>query len=265
MKVEKKYNQEVVNEIWSKVWQKLPKELSKKELFGQRLFVEGYPVFNEYLPFNKSIKILDAGGETGRYGLKMALADRGREVYVVDILPESIELVKKSINNLGISNAFAEVANLYKLPYPDDFFDVVFCDVVIQHLDSPEKALLELKRVLKKEGRLIVSAVNWWNFPHTFYKFIKITFYKDGYEYGYEKSYTCREFRTITKKLGLKLENLDGFYFAYSIFRWKKSHRFWSWVGRAVNRLVKIIDVFSRRFISRHFGFEIFFVATKVF
>ncbi|HQI25763.1 MAG TPA: class I SAM-dependent methyltransferase [Candidatus Paceibacterota bacterium] len=257
-------NQKATNEVWAEVWRKFPDTLSGKELFGQRLFVEGYPIFSRYLPSNKSSKVLDIGSGTGRYGLKMALTDKSRLVYLVDILPESVEMMKRSAAYLNIENVVVKMSDIYKLPFPDSFFDVVFCDVVIQHIDKPEEALIELKRVLKKEGRLIVSVVNWWNLPHTVYKFIKNVFYKSGYEYGYERSYTRRELCRLVKESNLKLVAVDGFYFAYSIFRWKRTHRLWFWLGRIINRLVKIGDTFTGRFISRYFGFEIFFVATKV-
>jgi len=43
------------------------------------------------------------------------------------------------------------------LPFQEDAFDRVVCRSILHHADSEEKALREVKRVLKPEGRLIVA------------------------------------------------------------------------------------------------------------
>src|SRR3989344_6097785 len=40
--------------------------------------------------------------------------------------------------------------SVYNLPFADDYFDVVMCLEVLEHLAEPEKALQELVRVSKK-------------------------------------------------------------------------------------------------------------------
>ncbi len=52
----------------------------------------------------------------------------------------------------GVSNIHFEVANIYKLPFPDNSFDAVFAHTVLQHLQEPVKALDEIRRVLKSKG-----------------------------------------------------------------------------------------------------------------
>jgi ubiquinone/menaquinone biosynthesis C-methylase UbiE len=46
-------------------------------------------------------------------------------------------------------------ATAYQLPFPDNSFDVVTCQTLLIHLSYPEKALLEMKRVVKKDGIVI--------------------------------------------------------------------------------------------------------------
>ena len=45
-----------------------------------------------------------------------------------------------------------------KLPFPNDYFDVVTCQTVLMHLKNPAQALQEMKRVLKNDGILIMEA-----------------------------------------------------------------------------------------------------------
>lgn len=48
-----------------------------------------------------------------------------------------------------------EEASVYNLPYQDDSFDLVICCEVLEHLEDPQRALEELKRVSKQH--LIIS------------------------------------------------------------------------------------------------------------
>lgn len=50
--------------------------------------------------------------------------------------------------------------DVYTLPFPDESFDVVTCQTVLIHLDNPLKALTEMKRVLKKGGRMLCVEPN---------------------------------------------------------------------------------------------------------
>ena len=49
------------------------------------------------------------------------------------------------------------VGSVYELPFNDNEFDTVLCLSVLEHLEDPAKALLEIRRVLKLEGKIIIS------------------------------------------------------------------------------------------------------------
>lgn len=46
------------------------------------------------------------------------------------------------------------------LPFPDGQFDLIWCSEVIEHLERPDAALREFRRVLKPGGRLIITTPN---------------------------------------------------------------------------------------------------------
>lgn len=66
--------------------------------------------------------------------------------------------------------------SVLQLPYKDSFFDYVFLHDVLHHIDEEHqsydihvKALLELKRVCKKDGTIIIVEANRYNplfYPH---------------------------------------------------------------------------------------------------
>ena len=43
-----------------------------------------------------------------------------------------------------------------KIPFPDNTFDTVWCEAVLEHMHNPTKAVLEMHRVLKPNGLIFV-------------------------------------------------------------------------------------------------------------
>ncbi len=253
MKKDKEQVQKEINKVWENEWRHASKN-GAKLLFNQRLFVEGYPIFRKYIPKNAKT-ILDVGGGTGRYGVKMAKDFPNAKVYVTDIVPESLEIARVLAQEVNATNLEFYTEDVNALSFPSNFFDLVFCDVVIQHLPDVEHAMREMSRVCKQGGVLIVSANNLWN-PHTVYKF----FMGKHYHYGYEKSYTRKELHDLFVAHHLEVISIDGFYPAYFLYRLRGVYRN---LGKLLNRLNRNVDPWTGRFLSRHFGFEIFCVARK--
>lgn len=102
----------------------------------------------------------------------------------------------------------------YHFPYQDNFFDVVlFCEV-IEHLASdPLNALLEIKRILKPNGILILTTPNVCRIENII-KFIVGGNIYDPYSrhgiYGrHNREYTRNELFLLLKHTGFEFE--DGF------------------------------------------------------
>ena len=98
-------------------------------------------------------KVLDVGCGDGTI-LYMLQKDYELEPYGIDI---SINAVNKA-KERGIK---ASVANLNeKIPFPNNYFNVIFCTDVLEHLFSPENALQEIYRVSKEDAIIIFSIPN---------------------------------------------------------------------------------------------------------
>lgn len=54
-------------------------------------------------------------------------------------------------------NAHEHKVNILDIPYKDDMFDYVICNHVLEHIEDENKAIAELVRVLKPDGRIILS------------------------------------------------------------------------------------------------------------
>lgn len=116
---------------------------------------EKYEHLQRYRYASKKCKgrILDLGCGTG-YGTKM-LYDKGNEVYAIDNSQKAIDYAKRNYPGPKYFCCSAE-----KLPFEDNYFDVATAFEVIEHIQTPEKALDEIYRVLKKDGDLFISTPN---------------------------------------------------------------------------------------------------------
>lgn len=101
----------------------------------------------------KKLKVLDVGYALGT--LLSMLDKKGHETYGIDISNFAIKEAKK------YTKANLKVGDVNKgLSYKDNFFDAVFALDIIEHLDSPIKFALEVKRILEKEGLFFVHSPN---------------------------------------------------------------------------------------------------------
>jgi len=110
---------------------------------------------------SKALKILDAGGGAGYFGL--SLAELGHNVTLLDLSIEAIKIAQKRGLNKhhGVNILLGDVENL---PFIDNSFDAVVCIFVFSHLNDPIIAMSHLKRVLRRSGRMIITFENkYWH------------------------------------------------------------------------------------------------------
>lgn len=68
------------------------------------------------------------------------------------------------------------LADSTQIPLPDNSCDTVTCFQVLEHLPEPIKALEEMRRVLKKNGRIIISTIQFYPLhdePYDYYRYTK--------------------------------------------------------------------------------------------
>ncbi|MFH1833034.1 MAG: class I SAM-dependent methyltransferase [Candidatus Levyibacteriota bacterium] len=75
--------------------------------------------------------------------------------FLINNVGKKLEGVDNSHNSLSIGaelfpNLSLKYADIYKLPYKDNSFDLVLCLEVMEHLKEPKKAISEIMRVSKK-------------------------------------------------------------------------------------------------------------------
>lgn len=100
--------------------------------------------------------VADIGWEEIGYGSRL-LAETAESVAGIASSPEATELASTVYS---ASNVSYQRADLPELPYAGDYFDTVLAFGVIENLEHPEYLVREAKRVLKKDGVLVISALD---------------------------------------------------------------------------------------------------------
>jgi ubiquinone/menaquinone biosynthesis C-methylase UbiE len=102
---------------------------------------------------NPEERVLEIATGTGI--LSLGLSGHLRQIDAVDFSPEMIRRAKAKARESGITNVRFAVEDAYKLSFPAESFDAVILANALHIMPEPEKALKEVKRVLKPEGVLI--------------------------------------------------------------------------------------------------------------
>lgn len=99
-------------------------------------------------------KLLDIGCAEGAL---LKWAERcGYDTYGIDISQFAIEVLKRQ--KLGQTKLC--IADVGSLPFNDNYFDIVTCFDVLEHLEQPAIGLGEARRCLKRGGIFIMSVPN---------------------------------------------------------------------------------------------------------
>jgi ubiquinone/menaquinone biosynthesis C-methylase UbiE len=78
-------------------------------------------------------------------------------VFGVDVSHDTSGYAYEKYNQRGLE---FQGGSILDINFPENFFDLAICFETIEHIQNPDKALLELKRVLKPKGVLIISSPN---------------------------------------------------------------------------------------------------------
>src|SRR5207249_1649600 len=81
-------------------------------------------------------------------------------VYGMDQSRTAVDFVKRSL-----PDAHLETADIYRLPYLKDFFQICLLMETIEHLEDPVTALEQIHSIVAPDGLLFVSFPNFLSLP----------------------------------------------------------------------------------------------------
>lgn len=110
------------------------------------------PLFN----LNHDSVILDVGCGLGYIGRVLSEFVPDGEVIGVDLDAKLIETAKSIVDNGDFKSTFDfRMGSVLELPVDSDSVDLSICQCVLMHLHEPIKAVMEMRRVTKNEGRVV--------------------------------------------------------------------------------------------------------------
>jgi ubiquinone/menaquinone biosynthesis C-methylase UbiE len=101
--------------------------------------------------------ILDAGAGSARIPILMCQRRPQWQIIGIDLAQSMLEVGQKNVEHSGLQHHIKlELVDAKQLPYPDAHFDMVVSNSLVHHLPNPLPFLLELKRVLKPNGAILL-------------------------------------------------------------------------------------------------------------
>jgi 2-polyprenyl-3-methyl-5-hydroxy-6-metoxy-1,4-benzoquinol methylase len=127
--------------------------------FNLRAVERGHAICEKLTPFVEltGAKALDIG--SGSAGIAIALAQRGAQVEAIEPDPVRRQWAEQRINGHHVDVTIA-ACYVEQLPYESDLFNVVTCDSVLEHVESPSVAVAEICRVLSPNGVVYLNVPN---------------------------------------------------------------------------------------------------------
>jgi len=179
-------------------------------------------LFERYFPELGKKKILktDLWDEAKNTQILFWAADRGAEIYGVDISPE-IALAARSFfarRKIRAAKSGFIVSDLRCLALREECFDYVYSMGTVEHFSEYRQAIKECYRVLNKGGLAIIGV------PNTFDPFLRpllVSFLSlfQLYLYGYEKSFSFKSLERELVAAGFQVIGQSGILFMPGLLR----------------------------------------------
>jgi SAM-dependent methyltransferase len=100
--------------------------------------------------------VLEVGCGVGAQSVILARNSPQARFTSIDISSESVRQARERIRDADIPNVTFRQADIFDLPFRNGSFDHIFVCFVLEHLDDPEKALANLRLMLKPGGSMTV-------------------------------------------------------------------------------------------------------------
>ncbi len=109
---------------------------------------------------NPGMLAADVGAGTGF--ITEGLIKKGLKVIAVDHSEAMLAEMRRKFADLeGIDYRLGEAEDL---PIPDETVDYVFANMYLHHVESPQRAIKEMARILKSGGRIVITDLDEHNF-----------------------------------------------------------------------------------------------------
>jgi ubiquinone/menaquinone biosynthesis C-methylase UbiE len=138
----------------SRFYDRYAEQLSPEQLAPQNVFaptcLENLYVLEQFGDLQGK-RVLDIGCGQGDTSVFFALG--GAEVHALDVSEKMVSVTAELAKRHGVDGrVHAQACRVEDMKFADDYFDLIFADGVLHHLDMPQ-AVPNIVRVMKQGGR----------------------------------------------------------------------------------------------------------------
>lgn len=156
--------------------------------------------FELFPPQNRTIKLLHFAPEKSLYDFFSKHPNL--EYFPCDLIPEKFDFGKKiEVNKVDITD----------ISFNDNFFDIILCSHVLEHVPDDKQAMNELYRVMSKNGSGIFQVPIDYSLPTT-YEDLSITLPEDREkafgQHDHVRLYG-RDYKNRLEKVGFNVNEID--------------------------------------------------------
>tara|TARA_Y100001970_G_scaffold294294_1_gene449951 strand:+ start:20719 stop:21483 length:765 start_codon:yes stop_codon:yes gene_type:complete len=150
--------------------------------------------------FIKNQNVLDAGCGFGQWSF--SLAKMNKNVFAIDASKKRINLCNKINQNLNYDNLVFSIGNVENLKFSNSYFNAIFAYGILMTTNW-KKTIKEFSRVLKKNGKLYITAneLGW-------YLYMLINNYNETSDYNTKQEFisTLKNTYSYKKNKNIKIK-----------------------------------------------------------
>ena len=160
-------------------------------------------IFSNYR-IDKGAKVLELGCGTGdMWKNRESLICSCSKIILSDF---SEGMVATTRDNIGsYDNIEYKVLDIQDIPYEDATFDIVIANMMLYHVPDIDKGLMEVRRVLKREGRFYCATYG----EHGIIEYLSKILSAYGVEDNINKNFTLQNGYEILSKIFSKVEKKE--------------------------------------------------------
>ncbi|GMQ60737.1 hypothetical protein AN1V17_51400 [Vallitalea sediminicola] len=114
-------------------------------------------IFNQ-IDFQKNYQVLELGSGTGSFWLANKTKLPYMNIIITDSSEGMLNTVRKKLESLNCNVTF-NLVDSQEIPYMDNSFDIIIANHMIYHIPDINKAISEIYRVLKPNGKLYTTTL----------------------------------------------------------------------------------------------------------
>ncbi|WP_312754575.1 class I SAM-dependent methyltransferase [Rummeliibacillus suwonensis] len=175
---------------------------------------------------HSSFNVLEIGSGTGKIIKKILNMEKEINLFATDLSIDMLQKIKKNTKNSKINLV---VNDAHSLPFRNNTFDLIILQQVIHHLRHPERAMMEIGRVLKKGGKILLLAVG-SGYQKNIFPFSNLHITED-----YLGRITVTDIQNLVESAELSLITIFQDFFKFTFANFESYFRFMDSIG-ALNK-----------------------------